>query len=104
MGLAQDVLCRHRGSQAHGTEAAPALWQEKAHTDPTGYKQVTKPTQQQAHQGKKTALQAVARNSDRELGSGPEPLDMEDSSDEDSVVCVMEGLPHMTPQISDNIA
>ncbi|KAJ1207558.1 hypothetical protein NDU88_002949 [Pleurodeles waltl] len=76
--------------------------------DSTGSQRVTKPTGQQAHQGKRAALQAPAslmeaRSSDEDLGSGPEPLHKEDSSDIDSAVSVMEELPHVTPRTSDDI-
>ncbi|KAJ1129592.1 hypothetical protein NDU88_007959 [Pleurodeles waltl] len=72
-----------------------------------GDRQVTKPTRQQAHQGKRAALQAAslteARSSEDGQRSDPESLNGEDSTDVESVPSVAEGLPHMTPQTSDDI-
>ncbi|KAJ1180852.1 hypothetical protein NDU88_006067 [Pleurodeles waltl] len=76
---------------------------KRRHTrDTAENKQVTKPTQQQACQGKRVALQAAAylaevRNSDKELGSGLDPLDIGESTDENSVVSAIEGLPQVSP-------
>ncbi|KAJ1110515.1 hypothetical protein NDU88_007866 [Pleurodeles waltl] len=71
-------------------------------------RQVTKPTSQQAHQGKRAALQAVAsltetRSSEDGLGSEPESLNGEDTTDTESRISGAEGLPHVIPQTSEGI-
>ncbi|KAJ1166401.1 hypothetical protein NDU88_006805 [Pleurodeles waltl] len=82
---------------------------KRRHTrDSLGDRQVTKPTSQQAHQGKRAALQAVAslteaRSSEDGQRSEPESLNGEDSTDVESLSSVVEGLPHVTPQKSDDI-
>ncbi|KAJ1097487.1 hypothetical protein NDU88_002605 [Pleurodeles waltl] len=76
--------------------------------DSAGGQQVTKPTNQQAHQGKRAALQATAslmeaRSSDDGQRLEPETLDRGDSTDVESMASVVKELPHVTPQTSDDI-
>ncbi|KAJ1175657.1 hypothetical protein NDU88_000944 [Pleurodeles waltl] len=87
----------------------PRRRSKRRHTrDPLGDRWVTKPTSQQAHQGKRAALRAVAslmeaRSSEDGQRSEPESLFGEDSTDVDSLSGVVEGLPHVTPPTSDDI-
>ncbi|KAJ1178825.1 hypothetical protein NDU88_004067 [Pleurodeles waltl] len=74
-----------------------------------GKTRVTKPTQQKISQGKKAALQAVASLLEGDLSEGePRPDQdspvMGESTDDDSVMNIMEGLPRVTPQTTDDIA
>ncbi|KAJ1149524.1 hypothetical protein NDU88_002331 [Pleurodeles waltl] len=71
-------------------------------------RQVTKPMSQQAHQGKRAALQAAAslmeaRSSEDGLRSEPESLNGEDTTDTESRISGLEGLPHVTPHTSEGI-
>ncbi|KAJ1130910.1 hypothetical protein NDU88_009254 [Pleurodeles waltl] len=81
--------------------------QRGQHTkDTLGDRQVTKPTSQQAHQGKRAALQTAvslieARSS--EDGQRSESLNGENSTDIESMTSVAECLSHVTPQTSDDI-
>ncbi|KAJ1154591.1 hypothetical protein NDU88_007337 [Pleurodeles waltl] len=86
---------RRRGKRRHARDS------QKDH-------QVTKPRSQQAHQGKRDALQAAAsltevRSSEDGLRSEPESLNGEDTTDTESRISGAEGLPHVTPQTSDGI-
>ncbi|KAJ1100542.1 hypothetical protein NDU88_005624 [Pleurodeles waltl] len=70
--------------------------------------QVTKPTNQQACQGKKAALQAAAsltetKSSEDGLRSEPESQNGEDSTDTESNISGAEGLPHVTLQSLEDI-
>ncbi|KAJ1200721.1 hypothetical protein NDU88_004542 [Pleurodeles waltl] len=75
-----------------------------------GDTQVTKPTQQLTSQGKKAALQAAAASlSEGGLPEGEPRPDREapvmgESTDDDSVTSIKEGLPQVTPQTQDDIA
>ncbi|KAJ1202937.1 hypothetical protein NDU88_006732 [Pleurodeles waltl] len=69
---------------------------------------VTKPTSQQAHQGKRAALPAAdslaeVRSSEEGLRSDPESLHGEDSTDIESRIRGAECPPHVTPQTSGDI-
>ncbi|KAJ1138489.1 hypothetical protein NDU88_004872 [Pleurodeles waltl] len=87
----------------------PRCCDKRRHTkDFLGDWQVTKPTSQKVHQGKRAALQAAASLMEaRSFEDGqrlePESLNGEDSMDVESMPSVAEGLPHVTPQTSDDI-
>ncbi|KAJ1123672.1 hypothetical protein NDU88_002140 [Pleurodeles waltl] len=86
---------RHRGKKKHIRVAI------KDH-------QVTKPMNQQARQGKMAALQATAsltetKSSEDGLRSEPESQNGEDSTDTESNISGAKGLPHVTPQSSEDI-
>ncbi|KAJ1126416.1 hypothetical protein NDU88_004823 [Pleurodeles waltl] len=71
-------------------------------------RQVTKPTRQQARQGKRAALQTAAsltkaRSSEDGQRSEPESLNGKDSTDIESMTSVTEGHPRVTPQTSVDI-
>ncbi|KAJ1117733.1 hypothetical protein NDU88_005930 [Pleurodeles waltl] len=82
----------------------PHCRSKRGHTkDSQGDRQVTKPTSQQARQGKRAALQAAAslteaKSSEDGQRSDPESLNGEDSTDIESMIRVTEALPHVTPQ------
>ncbi|KAJ1203953.1 hypothetical protein NDU88_007734 [Pleurodeles waltl] len=90
VGSTHPKQVEHKQPQRHG---------KRHHTkDSLGDRQVTKPTSQQAHQGKRATLRAAAsltevRSSEDGQKSEPEYLNGEDSTDVESMPSVSEGLP-----------
>ncbi|KAJ1154825.1 hypothetical protein NDU88_007568 [Pleurodeles waltl] len=76
---------------------------------PTEHASVTRPTQQQTCQVRRAALQVAASLAevgvlDKEFGLERVPLAVGESTDNDSVVNMLEGLPYVMPQMADDIA